>query len=655
MTHKRFWFSIVSLMLVMAVFIVGGCGGSSNNPPSSNNQDEEDDSQFADTKSEEYKIVFGELEEELKAEGLTVPPIHYVAVLSGDHAIIEDDLDSISDAGASGVRASTTLPDSEIERMSAALKPYYDSGDVIAIVFPEPETINDVFAAIGEPQAYIDPVEMIGDTSEDLVPLVYAVAKRYNGEAVHRFSYVLPLDIEWFVEELVEAYSEDKAVSDNPSNGEIGDAEEYKYEGLDERALYQARRMADFHRWAAHIDSDMEEQVSYVSSSSFPLRSAGWTENSKSGELFNYSAEKITLNLSVSSTVKWGPSDIGRQTCNFSSGVSYMIYSFHDFGDGKDYYYVQANNFGKPESYREWTNSSGTKYTLGSVGYYDFRHTLTGNVNYSLFSNAPKNVNRSRTLSDGTNYSTTRTTGHKVSTEVGMEAGTEGGKMSMKAGYEYSTSKSNTSGYNHSATWTTNDWEIINNCNNTMAAWRIDFKDPNYSTGGPDGYYPHWDGSVADATKQRADLDSEWMWQVNSAPKNLSIKAQVGIYYRQTGAYSIGTRSYSYGARVKNASSPIAQPPHIIVNQKQYSFRRSGDVAQFKLLCSGHWEATSDQNWCQVSPSSGEATGGDERDIFINVEAFEQDGSLATRIGHISLKDTTTGQTQTLWITQANK
>jgi hypothetical protein len=73
------------------------------------------------------------------------------------------------------------------------------------------------------------------------------------------------------------------------------------------------------------------------------------------------------------------------------------------------------------------------------------------------------------------------------------------------------------------------------------------------------------------------------------------------------------------------------------------------------LLCSGHWEATSDQDWCQVSPSIGEATGGDERDIFINVEAFEQDGSLATRIGHISLKDTTTGQTQTLWITQANK
>lgn len=153
-------------------------------------------------------------------------------------------------------------------------------------------------------------------------------------------------------------------------------------------------------------------------------------------------------------------------------------------------------------------------------------------------------MNRSRSLSDGTSYSTTRTTGHKVS----VEAGTEGAKTSMKAGYEYSTSKSK-----------------------------------------------------------------------------------------------------------RSASSPIAQPPHIIVNQKQYSFRRAGDVAQFKLLCSGHWVATSDQDWCQVSPSSGESTGGDERDIFINVEAFEQDGTLATRIGHISLKDTTTGQTQTLWITQANK
>lgn len=651
MTHKRFWLGILSLMLVMAVFIAGGCGGSSNKHSADNDQDQEDDSPFPDTKSQEYKIVFGELEEELKAEGLTVPPIHYVAILSGDHAILEDDLDSISSSGASGVRASTTLPDSEIQRISAILKPYYDSGDVIAIVFPEPETINDVFAAIGEPQAYVDPTEMIGESSEDLVPLVYAVAKRYNGEAVHRFSYVLPLDVEWFVEELVEAYSEDKAVSDNPV--EIGDVEEYKYEGLDERALYQARRMANFERWAAHIDKEMEKQVSYVSSSSFPLRSAGWTENSKSGELFNYGAEKITLDLSCSSSGNWGI-DIGRQTCNFSSGVSYMIYSFHDFGDNKDYYYVQANNFGKPESYRAWTNSSGTKYTLGSAKYYDFTHYLTGGANYSLFSNAPKNVNRSRSLSDGTNYSTAKTTGHKVGVEAGFEAGTEGAKASMKASYEYSTSKTNTSGYNHSATWTTNDWEIINNCNDTVPSWRLDFKDPNYETGGPNGYYPHWDGGVADATKQRADLDAEWMWQVNSAPKNLSIQAKVRISYRQTGVNSDG-RAYTSANHNKAASSPISQPPHIIVNQKQYSFRRAGDVAQFKLLCSGHWEATSDQDWCQVSPSSGEATGGDERDIFINVDAFEQDGSLATRIGHISLKDATTGQTQTLWITQANK
>ena len=651
MTQKRFWFGIVLLMLIMSVFIAGGCGGSSNKRISEN---EQSDSQFPDTASEEYKVVFGELEQELKEKGLTVPPIHYVAVVSGERAIIEDDIDSISSARASGVRAATTLPDSEIERMRAALKPYYDSGDVIAIVFPEPETINDVFAAIGEPQAYVDPGEMIGETSEDLIPLVYAVAKRYNGEAIHRFSYVLPFDFVWFVEELAEALSEDETASENPSGGETGDIEEYKYEGLDERALHQVRRMANFYRWAANIDADMEKQVSYVSSSSFPLRSAGWTENSKSGELFNYGAQKITLDLSISSTVNWKPSDIGKQTCSFSSGVSYMIYSYHDFSDNKDYYYVQANNFGKPESYRAWTNSSGTKYTLGSVGYYDFSHSLTDGANYSLFSNAPKNVSRSRSYTDGTSNSSTGTTSHAVGVEVGMEIGMEGPKVSAKANYEYTTAKSNTSGYSHSATWTTEDWEIINNCNTKVPSWRIDFKDPNRDTGGPDGYYPHWDGSVAAATTRRSDLDSEWMWQVNSAPKNLSIQAKVKIYYKQTGVNSGGSRAYGFSVPTKSVSSIIAQPPHISVNQKPFSFRREGGLAQFKLLSAGHWEARSDSDWCQVSPSSGEAAN-DERDIFINVDAFTQDGTLATRIGHISLKDTQTGQTQTLWITQANK
>ena len=651
MTHKRFLFGIVLLMLIMSVFIAGGCGGSSNKRTS---EKEQPDDQLPDTTSEEYRVVFEELEQELKEKGLTVPPIHYVAVISNNSAIIDEDIYSIPSARASGVRASTTLPDSEIERMSATLKPYYDNGDVIAIVFPEPETINDVFAAIGEPQAYVDPIEMIGETSEDLMPFVYAVAKRYNGDAVHRFSYILPLNFKWFTEELAKEFSEDDTASENTSDGETGNIEEYKYEGLNERALQQARRIANFHRWAANIDAEMEKQVSYVSSPEFALRSAGFNNESRSGEIFNYCAQKTAVDLSSNRSCVWNEWGAGNEYVSFSSSVSYTIYSYHDFGDNKDYYYVQANGFAKPESYREWS-WEGNKVTLGSMHYFDFAHELDiPGENYILFSNAPKNVNRSRSYSDGTSNRSTGSTSHAVGVVVGMEISAEGGKINSKANYEYSTSKSNTSGYTHSATWITEDWEIINNSNTTVPSWRIDFKDPNYATGGPDGYCPHWDGSVAEATKRRSDLDSEWMWQVSDSDKNLSIKVKSHIGYRLTrgnGKY----RAYRGAGRDVSSSFIVPQPPHITVASKKFSVQRSGHLLQTELTTAGKWTALSDSSWCQVSPSSGNSTPGDGQVIFINVDPFTQDGAFTTRESHISFKDETTGQTQTIWITQTNR
>ncbi|MBQ7665117.1 MAG: BACON domain-containing protein, partial [Synergistaceae bacterium] len=214
--------------------------------------------------------------------------------------------------------------------------------------------------------------------------------------------------------------------------------------------------------------------------------------------------------------------------------------------------------------------------------------------------------------------------------------------------YEYTTSKSNTSGYTHSATWTTEDWEIINNCNTKVPSWMIDFKDPSNE------YFPNWDGSVAEATKRRTDLDSEWMWQVSNSGRNLSIKVQSRIDYRLTRANG---NWHSYDGAIRKVSSRfvVSQPPHISVASKKFSVQRSGHLLQTELTTAGNWTAHSDSDWCQVSPSSGTGTSGDGRVIFINVDPFTQDGAFTTREGHISFKDETTGQTQTIWITQTNR
>ena len=662
MTTKRFLaLSFVALCLFSA-FTAGGCGGSTSNnfadqstpdtPTTPDNTVAEMPTLTSVFDSPEFESVMQDLGEELEAEGITSSPrIHFVFIISDDVLVLEDTNDvTSSDVQAQTVKSSAFLPEDKLNELSAKIKPLYDSGDIIAIYLPSPITLNDVYEAVGEPSPYTDIKEAL-KISGDSFPELYAFAKRYNGEVKYDFSYLLPGSLEILINEIAQEFiSEDtylKISGDTLISVDV--SEEFDDSGLRGGYLFQARRYADFMRWAVHIDSKMDELKAYAASSSFPLRSAAFTGESKSGELFNYSAQIIALNLSRKLSYPF--------YYNNSAQAIYEVYSFHNFNDKNDYYYVKSECFVKPEDYKKYTKGS-TVYTAGSMYYYTFSHGLNG-ATYTLLNNAPKNVNRSRTLSDGTSYSTTRTTGYSIGTEIGAEIGMDGGKISSKVSTEYSSSTSKTTGYNHSATWTVNDWEIINQCNTTTPSWKVDFKDPVYETGGPDGYYSDWDGNVPVATTQRNDLASEWMWQVTNSNKDISINGAVRVCQRQTwvrtNADGSKTRStYRFG-KTTTASKPLSKPPHIIASQKKFDAEKAGGLQKFSLLCSGKWQTVSDSDWCQVSPSSGEATGGDEQTVYVYTTAFDQPGNLATRIGQIMIKDTETGQIQTLRVTQANK
>ena len=650
MTTKRLCtLSFVALFL-FAVFNAGGCGGSSNDSfaPAPDTTTTDNPSMISVFDSPEFDVVEQELEAEVASDDLTVPPIHVVVIISGDDYFIAGESDDVSSAMSGAVGSSSTLPADKMQALSAKLRPYYESGDVIALFWPTAATINDLYEAVGEPPMNVDPSQLL-PTSEDVYPEMYAIAKRYKGDVAHRFSYLVPGNTTFLrdmLKEVLHVGSGDVSGDQQPAEREESwEVVDDKYAGLRPEYLFQARRYANFVLWAARIDSKMAEMAKFEASSEFPLRSASLSNEAQSGELFNYGAQMITIDASYDSFRNGSVS-----YCNFSSAAHYTVYSFYNFSDKNEYYYVQANFSFKPEAYRKYTTEEG-KGTSGSVGWYEVASSV-GDAAHNLFSHAPHNVNRSRTLSDGTSYSTTGTTGYKIGAEAGAEISNEGAKVSAKVTSEYSSSTSKTTGYSHSATWTANDWEIIDNSDSGNALWRVDFKAPDC---GPDGYHPYWDGNVAEATTQRNDLDAEWMWQVTGPSKRLSIKYTVWGYMRRTLVYG-STRRYWHSTGTNTGTAPLAKPPHIIIKQKRLTFRKDvTDPLLVQLICGGNWTAVSDSDWCYVSPTSGEGTNGYERDIFIYADPFTQEGALATRIAHICLKDTETGQIQTLTITQANK
>ena len=376
MTSKKCYTALFVAAFMFAVFAVGGCGGSSGSdvqiPETGTTNPESETPEVTQIPavtnifgSEEYAVVMQDLYAELSADNLTVPKIHFITILSGE-VILDDNIES-SSAKGSPVKGSALSQD-EIQKLADALKKPYESGDVIALLWPSNATVNDLCLALGEQPVLVDLNEVLSQDKEnqpdsaDLYPEIYAMAKRYNGKSAHTFSYIMPGNTKIMAEFLIEMLSDDVqadssdvevSASETSSDSEIEYFNE-KFGGLRREYVFQSRRYADFIRWAAHIDKDMEEQKAEASS---VFKSAAASTN-----LFDYSAQKISVNFNESSSVKLF---IGQRNYSYSAGVSYTVYSYHDFGDGKDYYVVRSSAYFKPDV-EKWKDRVETR-TFGCV------------------------------------------------------------------------------------------------------------------------------------------------------------------------------------------------------------------------------------------------------------------------------------------------
>ena len=674
MTSKKCYTALLVTAFMFAVFAVGGCGGSSSSLPGNNS--ESDVTQIPNITdifdSEEFAVVMQDLEAELSADNITtIPEFHFITILSGE-VILDDNIES-SSAKGSPVKGSE-LSQNEIQKLADALKGPYESGDVIALLWPSNVTVNDLCLALGEQPAFVDLNELLSQDkenqpdSEDLYPEIYAMAKRYNGRSAHTFSYIMPGNAKIMAELIVEMLSEDTKAdssaaamiaSETSSDSEI----EYfndKFGGLRREYVFQARRYADFMRWAAHIDRDMEEQKAESSS---VFKSAADSTN-----LFDYSAQKISVNFDYSGTYNWGTRSygvyIGKHNYSYSAGASYMVYSYHDFGDGRDYYVVRSSVYVKPDV-EKW-NTNGWVCTFGSMMNWSYTHDLNrGNPSYVLFNNAPPNVNRSMTVSSGTSHSTSSTTSHTLGAKIGSKIGASGEGLTAEINAEISAETTNSttkgSSYSHSETWTTDEYSITNECDNKAAKWTVDFKDPAYETGGPDGYFPHWDGSLQPATTRRTDLNSEWMWQVSDSNKVMNLSAHLFLQVRLAWANGSDRARTLLSKTHHRGPYRLAQPPHIVLtSQNNYTFDKNGaNNNVIKFMSDDDWEIISSaSDWCYVSDEqkSGGRTNG-ENSVFFYVDPYDSGSTTRahTRQALLVVRNTVTKQVQTVLITQSNR
>ena len=663
MTNKRFYALSFTLLFLFAAFTAGGCGGSNSDPVP---QEETSATELPDmttvSGTDEWDVAFAEVAEELKAEGIDVetyvgPDVHFVFMF-GDRAYIDDELDSGDTTAASRVK-SAALPEEEISRIAEVLAPKYESGDVIALFWPSPETINDLYKALGEQPSYFDALSE-SSASSDTYPELFAIAKRYGKTATHYFSYEVPGSKAILMDVLIDALSSDveglssddegvDSVDERDNSDTISDLLSRDV-NLRQEYLFQARRYAAFVKWVALLEkrtAELDAQSDTVQAS-FGFSAAETT----SGNFISFNSQNLFKDTSYyrAGYLPWNQERY-KHDLNYESAVSYTIFTCHNFSDGDDYYLVKANGFSTPRNVWKGTNGGWENCNFGHTAIYTMDTTIDGASasDAYIMANAPKSVNYSGTVTDGVSQT--------IGGKVGANAGVSDKGPSAGINTELSTSIT----YNHSRTWSTNEWRLKNESGTVNAKWTADFARQ-------DGKYlaDYDNGNVAGASKVRVDLDAEWIWRVrknywqnhSTIPLTLTAITWTGFTLWEYHWYKSNENEGWRCGVTQYRSLYMNRPPHVYVTQKEYSFGPEGGTGSFKMLCNSNYTVKSNASWCQISSgqSSGTDTGADERSIWFSVAPYSDNSStFATREATITVEETSTRDKQEIKIIQRNR
>lgn len=692
MTTKKFVWLSLAVMMLFAVIAAGGCGGSSSSPVQQEDTTSTtvipDMAEILD--SPEFEQAYSELEQELRAEGINPdtyegPNLHFVMIMSDDAVYLDDGLASVSAVRASGVAASETISSETISDIGARLSAGYESGDVIALYFPTPEKINQLYEALGERPVYS--VTLPAD--ERTYPEIYAIAKRHGASAEHYFAYEVQGSKALLLSTVTEIISSGDEVASSVNSSvdlPVNVSATSEDSSMRQEYLFQSKRYMNFIKWTILLDKRAAEldagavaamaqfKAAADSSANFLDMSsqnfdgdAGYFEK-KYQPLYYYPDDDSISGLRpyfpYELRSEWGADNNdyilkltypngttstfpNRIDIHYDAGFSFTVYTAHNYSDGDDYYLFKSNAYTTPRNFKHYEQGANWGYTR----LFDIKASVPGTSTSDVIlrDNAPQTVNRNGSVTDGITTTITGTFGQSqtLSTKLGFSGETPTGEIGGDITQSYETS--NSVSYSHSQTWETKEWYLYNKSGGNSAEWAADFT-------GNETY-------VQAATVQ-TKLSSEWIWRVkkNYAEKHNTLDVKVEVTTRQGFDQMVG---YSDGFRAsrcdKEITTPktinVSRPNQIFVGQKAFNAGKNGGEGMFKLLCNNAYTITSNQAWCQISAEQqkGSGTGANPREIFLWIDTYDSTGAYSTRHATITVTDTVTGDKMEIAVTQRNR
>ena len=410
MSTKKFVTLGFAVMILFMVIAAGGCGGSGGadvnigtTPSPESNPVQSDDVSPIQSEdvtiptmaevfdSPEFEKAVSELEQELRAEGIDPdtyegPKLHFVMIMSDDAVYLDNGLASASAVRASGVAASETISD-----IGARLSADYESGDVIALYFPTPEKINQLYEALGERPVY----SVTLSKDERTYPEIYAIAKRHGVSAEHYFAYEVQGSKALLLSTITEFLSSGDEVSSSVNSSvdfPVNVSAESDDSSLRQEYLFQSVRYANFIKWTMLLDKrtaeldagavsamaqfkaaadssanflDMSSQnfdgdAGYFQKKYQPLYSgatAMGVKNPNAPYPFFGSDEALNSNEYIlkltypDGTTHTFPNRID---IHYDAGFSFTVYTAHNYADGDDYYLFRSKAYATPRNFKHY-------------------------------------------------------------------------------------------------------------------------------------------------------------------------------------------------------------------------------------------------------------------------------------------------------------
>lgn len=685
MTTKKFVWLSLAVMMLFAVIAAGGCGGSSSSPVQQEDTTSTtvipDMAEILD--SPEFEQAYSELEQELRAEGINPdtyegPNLHFVMILSDDAVYLDNGLSSASAVRASGVAASET-----ISEMGAKLSADYESGDVIALYFPTPEKINQLYEALGERPVY--PVTLPED--ERTYPEIYAIAKRHGAKAEHYFAYEVQGSKALLLAQITDIISSgDESSSVNSSvDLPVNVSATSEDSSMRQEYLFQSKRYMNFIKWTILLDKRAAELDAGAVAAMYQFRAAADSSanfldmssqnfdgdagyfQKKYQPLYHKDASNpnallpwgghYALNSDgyMYTDNRWGVECPNKIDIHYDAGFSFTVYTAHNYSDGDDYYLFKSNAYTTPKNFKSYKPLKDD-YLYANWGYtrtFGIKAYVPGasTSEVILRDNAPQTVNRNGSVTDGITTTITGTFGQSqtLSGKLGFSGETPTGEIGGDITQSYETS--NSVSYSHSQTWETKEWYLYNKSGGNSAEWAADFTDNRTY--------------VQSATVQ-TKLSSEWIWRVkkdfavkhNTLDVSVEVKTQQGFdYYVTNSAQDDFNCLYCDKEITTLKTINVSRPNQIFVGQRAFNAGKNGGEGMFKLLCNNAYTITSNQAWCQISAEQqkGSGTGANPREIFLWIDTYDSTGAYSTRHATITVTDTVTGDKMEIAVTQRNR